>query len=130
MVKKIFYHGGRGENNRSFYNDSHCRGAVQGLCPGSIAGSIRAGPECPAFRADGKSQLGSGPSGWRGGIKDPGDFRGSQNWVGGTCPTVATSVRHLTELGIVRELTGKEWHRLFVYDEYLKILNEGTEPLL
>ena len=43
--------------------------------------------------------------------------------------TAPTSVRHLTELGIVRELTGKERHRLFVYDEYLKILNEGTGPL-
>ena len=49
--------------------------------------------------------------------------------TGMTRPTVATSVKHLTELGIVRELTGKERHRLFVYDEYLKILNEGTEPL-
>lgn len=46
-----------------------------------------------------------------------------------TRPTVAASVKHLTGLGIVRELTGKERHRLFVYDEYLKILNEGTEPL-
>jgi len=41
--------------------------------------------------------------------------------TGMTRPTVATSVKHLTELGIVRELTGKERHRLFVYDEYLKI---------
>ena len=49
--------------------------------------------------------------------------------TGMTRPTVATSVKHLTELGIVRELTGKERHRLFVYDEYLKILNEGMEPL-
>ncbi|RII25149.1 MAG: cell filamentation protein Fic [Geobacter sp.] len=49
--------------------------------------------------------------------------------TGMTRPTVATSVKHLTDLGIVRELTGKERHRLFVYDEYLKILNEGTEPL-
>ena len=46
-----------------------------------------------------------------------------------TRPTVATSLKHLTDLEIVRELTGKERHRLFVYDEYLKILNEGTEPL-
>ena len=49
--------------------------------------------------------------------------------TGMTRPTVATSVKHLTDLGIVRELTGKERHRMFVYDEYLKILNEGTEPL-
>ncbi|MBI5442959.1 MAG: Fic family protein [Deltaproteobacteria bacterium] len=46
--------------------------------------------------------------------------------TGLTRPTVAASLRHLGELGIVRELTGKERHRLFVYDEYLEILNEGT----
>jgi hypothetical protein len=34
-----------------------------------------------------------------------------------TRPTVAASLKHLTKLGIVRELTGKERHRLFVYDE-------------
>ena len=49
--------------------------------------------------------------------------------TGMTRPTVAASMKHLVELGIVRELTGKERHRLFVYDEYLEILNEGTEPL-
>jgi predicted alpha-1,6-mannanase (GH76 family) len=31
--------------------------------------------------------------------------------------TVAASLKHLTKLGIVRELTGKERHRLFVYDK-------------
>ena len=36
----------------------------------------------------------------------------------------------LVELGIARELTGKRRNRLFVYDRYLAILNEGTEPPL
>ena len=43
-------------------------------------------------------------------------------------PTVATSLRHLRELGIVRELTGRQRDRRFVYDRYLAILSEGTEP--
>jgi hypothetical protein len=33
----------------------------------------------------------------------------------------------LTSLGIARELTGRRRNRLFVYDRYLAILNEGTE---
>jgi Fic family protein len=49
--------------------------------------------------------------------------------TGMTAPTVTTSLKHLTTLGIVREITGKERRRLFVYDRYLTILNEGTEPL-
>jgi Fic family protein len=49
--------------------------------------------------------------------------------TGMSAPTVTASARYLTRLGIVRELTGKERHRLFVYDRYLGILNEGTEPL-
>jgi Fic family protein len=44
-------------------------------------------------------------------------------------PTVTTSLRHLQHLGIVRELTGKPRDRQFVYDRYLAILSEGTEPL-
>lgn len=44
-------------------------------------------------------------------------------------PTVAKSIQHLEELGIVRETTGRQRGRRFVYGEYLKILNRGTEPL-
>ena len=33
----------------------------------------------------------------------------------------------LVRLGIARELTGKRRNRLFLYDRYLAILNEGTE---
>ena len=49
--------------------------------------------------------------------------------IGVSAPTVAKSLDHLRQLGIVRETTGRERHRLFVYDPYLSILNEGTEPL-
>jgi Fic family protein len=44
-------------------------------------------------------------------------------------PAVSSAMTILIELGIVRELTGKRRNRLFVYDRYLKILNEGTEAL-
>ncbi len=44
-------------------------------------------------------------------------------------PTASSSIDLLVELGILRELTGKQRNRLFVYDDYLSILNEGTEPL-
>lgn len=43
-------------------------------------------------------------------------------------PAVASAMDLLVELGIARELTGKRRNRLFVYDRYLAILNEGTEP--
>ena len=44
-------------------------------------------------------------------------------------PTVSSAMHTLVELGIARELTGKRRNRLFVYDGYLGILNEGAEPV-
>ena len=49
--------------------------------------------------------------------------------IGVSFPTVTSAVNHLQNLGVLREITGKRRRRLFVYDAYLKILNEGTEPL-
>lgn len=43
-------------------------------------------------------------------------------------PAASSAVDLLAEIGMVRELTGKRRNRLFVYDRYLAILNEGTEP--
>ncbi len=44
-------------------------------------------------------------------------------------PTVANGVRRLEAQAVLREVTGRERNRLYVYDEYLKLLNEGTtEP--
>lgn len=48
--------------------------------------------------------------------------------IGISAPTVAKSLGHMIELGILEETTGRERHRLFVYRRYLNILNEGTEP--
>ena len=46
-----------------------------------------------------------------------------------TFPTVAKAMGGLADLGIAREFTGKRRNRIFVYDSYLSILSEGTEPL-
>jgi len=42
-------------------------------------------------------------------------------------PAVSSAMELLGKLGIVRELTGQRRHRLFAYDLYLEVLNEGTE---
>lgn len=42
-------------------------------------------------------------------------------------PAASSAMGLLTELKIARELTGKRRNRLFVYDRYLAVLNEGTE---
>ena len=44
-------------------------------------------------------------------------------------PTATKGMKRLATLGIVRELTGRRRNRVFAYDRYLAILNEGTEPL-
>jgi len=49
--------------------------------------------------------------------------------TGVTYPTAAKNVEALMKLGILRELTGRRRDRVFAYDPYLAILNEGTEPL-
>ncbi len=43
--------------------------------------------------------------------------------------TISNCIRRLQELGIAREITGQRRNRLFVYDRYVQILSEGTEPL-
>jgi len=42
-------------------------------------------------------------------------------------PAAASAMELLEDLGIAREMTGKQRNRLFVYDRYLAILSEGTE---
>src|SRR5256884_2173253 len=44
-----------------------------------------------------------------------------------SAPTVAKALQHMVKLGMVRETTGKQRHRLFTYHRYLGILNRGTE---
>ncbi len=44
-------------------------------------------------------------------------------------PTIQAALTHLERLGIAREITGRQWGRLYSYHRYLAILDEGTEPL-
>jgi len=44
-------------------------------------------------------------------------------------PTASKAMLTLVEMGIARELTGQRRNRVFVYDAYLNILNEGGEAL-
>ncbi len=46
-----------------------------------------------------------------------------------TFPTASKAMVALVGLGIARELTGQRRNRVFVYDAYLAILNEGGEAL-
>jgi len=48
--------------------------------------------------------------------------------LGVSFPTAARAVETLMRLGILREITGRLRDRVFVYDRYLSILAEGTEP--
>lgn len=42
-------------------------------------------------------------------------------------PTVSNAMVNLERLGLVKEFTGKQRHRLFSYQPYLEILGQGTE---
>jgi Fic family protein len=46
-----------------------------------------------------------------------------------TFPTASKAMQSLVHAGIARELTGQRRNRVFVYDAYLAILNEGGLPL-
>jgi Fic family protein len=41
--------------------------------------------------------------------------------------TIGKAARHLMELGIVSEVTGRPRNKLYSYQGYLALLNEGTE---
>lgn len=85
----------------------------------------------------------------RGARKAPGEFRRTQNWLGGsrpglarfvpppapevpplelTSPPVYAAIDRLEQAGILREATGRRRGKLYVYDKYFAILGEGTEP--
>jgi Fic family protein len=46
-----------------------------------------------------------------------------------TFPTASKAIQCLVDARIARELTGQRRNRVFVYDGYLQILNEGGQPL-
>lgn len=43
--------------------------------------------------------------------------------------TVGTAVKQLEKLGVLKEITGKERFRLYAYQRYISILDEGTKPI-
>lgn len=45
-------------------------------------------------------------------------------------PTIRTSIKQLERLSIVHEVTGNERNRLYVYSDYMAILDEGTKQIL
>ena len=49
--------------------------------------------------------------------------------LGLSVPTVQKSLDHLLQLGIIRETTGKQRRRLYAYTDYMRILDEGSDPL-
>jgi len=49
--------------------------------------------------------------------------------LGLAAPTVRSAIKQMEKLGMLREVTGKTRNRFYVYQSYLDILEEGTEPL-
>lgn len=47
--------------------------------------------------------------------------------TGRSQPAVSSAFEELRSLGIVEEITGRSWGRIFGYQRYLAILSEGTE---
>ncbi len=46
-----------------------------------------------------------------------------------SAPTAAKALQTLADLGIVEEVSGRKRGRIYTYDRYLAILNDGTDPL-
>ncbi len=55
--------------------------------------------------------------------------RSAVDLIKATAPTVNSGFKKLESLGIVHELTGGNYGRLYAYTAYLDILSEGGEPL-
>lgn len=49
--------------------------------------------------------------------------------TGITFPTASKAMLALVDIGVARELTGQRRNRVFVYDAYLQVLNEGGDAL-
>jgi Fic family protein len=52
-----------------------------------------------------------------------------RNHKGITFPTAAKAMQLLVDLGIAKELTGQRRNRVFVYEDYLNILNQEAQAL-
>jgi Fic family protein len=49
--------------------------------------------------------------------------------MGMSIPTITKGMQLLEKLGIVTEVTGGQRNRLYIYQQYVDILNEGTKPI-
>ncbi len=49
--------------------------------------------------------------------------------LGVSAPAARGAIEGLEKLGIVREITGKSRGRVYLFSDYMNILDEGTEPL-
>ena len=48
--------------------------------------------------------------------------------LGMTAPTARSSLNHMVNLGILEEVTGRKRDKIYIYRQYLNILEDGTEP--
>ena len=48
--------------------------------------------------------------------------------LGMTAPTARSTINHMIHLGILEEMSGKKRDKVYVYRNYLSLLEEGTEP--
>jgi Fic family protein len=51
-----------------------------------------------------------------------------ENQLSMTAPTARSALESMVGLGILEEISGKKRDRIYVYPQYLAILEEGTEP--
>jgi Fic family protein len=42
-------------------------------------------------------------------------------------PTATIALQNLAKLGLLQEITGKKWGKVYLYTEYVRLLNEGTD---
>ena len=45
-----------------------------------------------------------------------------------TAPTARSALNHLRSMGIIEEISGKKRDKVYIYRQYLDILEDGTEP--
>lgn len=50
--------------------------------------------------------------------------------LGMTAPTARSSLNHMVSLGVLKEMTGKKHNKIYVYHNYLDILETGAEPFM
>lgn len=48
--------------------------------------------------------------------------------TGLSAPAVTNALNNLERLGIINEITGRSYGRVYAYSKYIAILGEGTEP--